>query len=237
MMTGLAEPAALAQQASYGSKPEEYFGKPRRDYVAALPVSNTAAILEIGCGDGATGALALAERKCATYVGIELFESMALRAKDRLTDVLVGDVETMALPLAPASFDVLIASEVLEHLIDPGAVLKRLVPLMRPGALVFASSPCLAHWSNIVGLVQGRFDYTETGMMDRTHLRWFTPNSFAGMFRDAGFTVDSTAPLNTLSSKASFVRRLLGSRFDAIWHYQIDLRGHVNRNGASRLSA
>lgn len=225
-MTVSVRPAAIDQQVRYGSKPAEYFGKPRGDYVDALAPSDTAAILEIGCGDGATGALALSEGKCGRYVGVELFEDMALRARTRLSEVVIGDVERIDLPFAPASFDVLIASEVLEHLVDPSAVLARLAPLMRPGARVFASSPCLAHWSNIVNLVQGRFDYQETGMMDRTHVRWFTPDSFAAMFRDAGFVVDTTAPLNTLSPKASFVRRLLGKRFDAIWYYQIDLRAH-----------
>ena len=222
-----ADPVVIDQQASYGTKPEDYFAKPRQDYVAALPVSDTASILEVGCGDGATGALALAERKCARYVGIELFEPMALRAGKRLSDVLVGNVETMNLPLPPASFDALVMSEVLEHLVDPGATLKRLASLLRPGALVFASSPCLAHHSMLRNLVQGRFDYEETGMMDRTHLRWFTPNSYAAMFREAGFVVDSVAPYNRLSTKAQLVRRMLGRRFDAIWYRQIDLRAHV----------
>ncbi len=218
---------SLNQEASYQAKPDSYYGQARRDYVAELSTGRSAAILELGCGDGATGALALDEGKCGRYVGIELFEPMAALAKDRLSEVLIGNIESMDLPLAAGSFDALIISEVLEHLIDPGATLARLAPLLRPGARVFASSPCLAHWSNIVNLVQGRFDYVDVGMMDRTHLRWFTPNSFAAMFRTAGFVVDSVAPLNKLSAKAKMVRRVIGPRFDAIWYFQIDLRGHA----------
>lgn len=221
------ESAAIAQQANYSTKPDEYFGKPRTDYIAELPVSDTASILEVGCGDGATGAWALSERKCFRYVGIELFKPVALRAKDRLSDVIVGNVETMPLPLPPASFDALIMSEVLEQLIEPGATLKQLASLLRPGAVVFASSPCIAHHSMLRNIVQGRFDYEETGMMDRTHVRWFTPSSFATMFRDAGFVVDSVAPLNRLSAKAKVVCWLLGRRFYAIWYRQIDLRAHI----------
>ena len=150
----------LDPQHRYESKPTTYFGNPRRDYVASLPVSDTTDILEVGCGNGATGALALSQAKCRSYVGIELFESMAARAKDVLTQVLVGDVERLEIPFGDGSFDVLILSEVLEHLVDPEAALKRLAPLMRPGARIFASSPCLAHWKNLVGLAQGRFEST-----------------------------------------------------------------------------
>ena len=64
-------------------------------------------------------------------------------------------------------------------------------------------------------------------MMDRTHLRWFTPESFASLFRRSGFIADSVAPLNKLGPRAQLMRRLLGKRFDALWYYQIDLRGHV----------
>lgn len=211
----------------YSSKPESYFSNPRLDYVAALPADPQATVLEIGCGDGATGALALAEGKCARYVGVELFETMALRARARLSEVVSGNVETIDLPWPPGTFDALIASEVLEHLVDPGAVLRRIRPLLKPGARLYASSPCIAHHSMLRNIVQGRFDYEETGMMDRTHLRWFTPNSYAALFAEAGYVVDSVAPYNKLSGKAQLVRRLLGSRFDAIWYRQIDLRAHV----------
>jgi len=218
---------AFDQRASYEAKPDIYYGAPRLDYVAELPKDPGASILEVGCAAGTTGAAALAEGKCNTYVGIELFEPAAARAKQRLTDVLVGNVETMDIPLPPRSFDALIIAEVIEHMIDPAAVLARIAPLMRPGARVFASSPCISHWSNIVNLVQGRFEYTDTGMMDRTHLRWFTPDSFARLFKEAGFVDVSVAPLNKISPKARLVRRILGRRFDALWYYQIDLRGRM----------
>jgi SAM-dependent methyltransferase len=214
------------QEMSYEAKPQSYYTKPRADYVELLPEDPNASILELGCGDGATGALALRNGKCGSYVGIEMFVPMAERARQVLTSVHVGNVENMELPYAAASFDALILSEVLEHLVDPQAVLNRLAVLLRPGALVFASSPNIAHWSNIKGLCLGRFEYTESGMMDRTHLRWFTPASFAAMFEAAGVKVDRVAPLNRLGRRAKLLRFLLGRRFDAVWFYQINLHGH-----------
>lgn len=214
------------QEMSYEAKPQSYYTKPRADYVDLLPEDPNASILELGCGDGATGALALQNGKCGSYVGIEMFVPMAERARQVLTSVHVGNVENMELPYAAASFDALILSEVLEHLVDPQAVLNRLAVLLRPGALVFASSPNIAHWSNIKDLCLGRFEYTESGMMDRTHLRWFTPASFAAMFEAAGVKVDRVAPLNRLGRRAKLLRLLLGRRFDAVWFYQINLHGH-----------
>jgi 2-polyprenyl-3-methyl-5-hydroxy-6-metoxy-1,4-benzoquinol methylase len=210
----------------YQDKAEGYFTNARADYVAALPDNPAAAILELGCGAGATGALALREGKCATYVGIEMFEPMALEAEVVLTAVHVGNVETMALPYEPGVFDALICSEVLEHLTDPAPVLRRLVSLLKPGGRVYASSPNIAHWRIVMELLRGRFDYEERGVMDRTHLRWFTPNSFRRLFEDCGVEVDRMAPPG---SSYRFRPWLTGLPMEHLRWRQIDLRGHRAR--------
>ena len=125
----------------YDLKDDSYFAMARDDYVAELPDNAEAAVLEIGCSSGATGALALAHGKCGRYCGVELFPEPAAVARGRLTEVVEGDVEELELPWPNHSFDVLILSEVLEHLRDPWAVLGRLHPLLRAGALVFATRP------------------------------------------------------------------------------------------------
>jgi SAM-dependent methyltransferase len=182
-------------QGAYAVKPEGYFGNPLRELVDSLPSNPAAAILELGCGDGATGALALRQGKAGAYVGIELFGPMAAKAEAALTAVHAGDVETMHLPYDPQTFDVLICSEVLEHLKDPERVLDRLIRLLRVGGRVYASSPNVAHWKIVLGLLRGRFEYTDSGVMDRTHLRWFTPRSFASMFEERGIHIDRIGSL------------------------------------------
>lgn len=209
----------------YREKGDDYFSGARRDYVAALPVAPNASVLELGCGHGATGALALQQAKCGNYVGIELVKSVAIQAREVLTAVHTGDVETMGLPYGPETFDALICSEVLEHLVDPGAVLARLVRLLKPGGSVFASSPNVSHWRVVAGLLRGRFDYGEIGTMDATHLRWFTPHSFRRLFEACGVQVDSVGPLGC----SPFNRRLLATLAGPLEHLvcvQIDLRGH-----------
>jgi len=104
---------------AYTSKPLDYFGSARRDFVAAAPDNPLGQILELGCGTGDTGELALQSGKCIRYVGIELNPDAAAIAKTKITDVLQGDIESMEIPFPDSQFDALIMSEVLEHLQDP----------------------------------------------------------------------------------------------------------------------
>ena len=171
------ETARTADQFSsfYAGKPRAYFSAARSDFVRQLPRDPEAAILEIGCGTGATGALALSQGRCGHYVGVELFESAAEEARTVLSEVVTGDVETMTFDWQPASFDAIILSEVLEHLVEPGRTLRNLARFVRPGGIVMASSPNVSHWRVIGELVNGRFNLDDRGVFDRTHLRWFTP--------------------------------------------------------------
>lgn len=170
----------------YALKNESYFGEARSDYIGQLPESQTASILEIGCGNGATGALALASGKCGEYIGVEVFEPMATKASAVLTKVHLGNVETMELPYAAGHFDALVMSEVLEHLVNPEAVVEKIIGLIKPGGYIFASSPNIAHWRLIARLIKGRFEYENQGIMDESHVHWFTPGSFEAMFNKHG---------------------------------------------------
>jgi SAM-dependent methyltransferase len=225
-MTSAAAPAP-AEGGGYDLKDPSYFAMARTDYVAALPDGGESSILEIGCANGATGALALAQGKCRRYCGVELFPEAAAEARERLTEVVLGDVEQIELPWPPASFDALILSEVLEHLRDPWAVLGRLHSLLRPGALVFASTPNAAHREMIVMLLRGRWELRSYGPLDATHLRWFTPSSLRDAFEGAGFAVDSVGPLGALGRGSAIVDRIARGRARHLWHRQIDLRAHV----------
>jgi SAM-dependent methyltransferase len=211
--------------AAYARKTTAYFAGARADFVACLPAQHDASILEVGCGSGATGALALAGGKAARYVGVELFEDAAAEARRHLTNVVVGDIERLDLPFAPCTFDALILSEVLEHLVDPWAVVRRLALLVRPGGMVLASSPNVSHWRVVAELLRGRFELADQGVFDRTHMRWFTPSSYRAMFESAGFAVTSVGPLTPFSSRTRAISRLTGGRLDHAFMVQICLAG------------
>ena len=205
----------------YAVKPASYFSNARSDFVDRLPRDPSAQILEIGCGTGATGALALSEGCCGRYVGVELFEDAAEEARDVLSEVIVGNVETLQLDWQPATFDAIILSEVLEHLVEPGEVLKRLARYVRPGGMLLASSPNISHWRVIRELVMGRFQLADQGVFDRTHLRWFTPGTFADLADTAGFDVEELGPFTAFSTRTELISKLTGGRFDHLFMTQI----------------
>lgn len=210
----------------YAAKPEDYFSGARHDMVADLPAKPDAVILELGCGDGSTGALARAANKASTYVGIELDPEAAARARTRLTSVIAGDIATLDLSAYHARCDAVIASEVLEHLVDPSAAVAKLVDCLKPGALVLASSPNIAHWRVIARLLRGDFTHTETGVMDRSHLRWFTPMSYAKLFADAGLIVDAVQPITPPAARTRLFNGLTRGRFRHLFMTQIYVRAH-----------
>jgi 2-polyprenyl-3-methyl-5-hydroxy-6-metoxy-1,4-benzoquinol methylase len=146
-------------------------------------------VLDVGC---ATGYLAeiLARRGCEV-AGIEADPDAARRAEEFCEKVLVGDVEEMDLEskLEGETFDVIVFGDVLEHLKDPARALGRLEPFLRDGGYVVASIPNVAHGSVRLALLRGEFRYRRLGLMDDTHLRFFTRQSVERLFEDAGFLI------------------------------------------------
>jgi len=207
----------------YADKPMDYFSGARQDMVAALPPDANAAVLELGCGDGHTGALVRSANKAAYYVGIELDAAAASRARNQLSDVIMGDIASLNLTAHYGRYDALIASEVLEHLVDPWAALIKLAACLKPGALILASSPNIAHWRVIAGLMRGTFKHTETGVMDRSHLRWFTPESYADLFRSAGFVVEQVRPITPPARRTRWINMITGNRLAHLFMTQIYL--------------
>jgi 2-polyprenyl-3-methyl-5-hydroxy-6-metoxy-1,4-benzoquinol methylase len=210
----------------YRDKPNSYFGNARADIVDLLPRDQRSSILELGCGAGATGRMAMSRGCASEYVGIELSSEAAAIAAEHLSQVIVGNVETMDLSELHGRFDALIASEVLEHLIDPWSTLARLSRCLRPGARVFASSPNITHWKVVRQIAAGHFIYEEEGVFDRSHLRWFSPSSYAAMFEQAGFAVDSIQPIARAGWKGRLLDRLLGGRLAHLFMAQIMIIGH-----------
>ena len=213
----------LAGEAAYTTKPETYFSGARVDFVNDLPNNKDAEILEIGCGRGGTGRLALAQAKCARYRAVELDAESAAVAGEYLTEVIHGDVERMELPWPKSTFDALILSEVLEHLTDPWAVLRKLHTVLKPGAIAIAGSPNVAHYRVILMLLRGDWQLTDSGTMDRTHLRWFTPKTYQRLFEASGFEILSTSGVGNDGLKAKLASALLFNHYSWIWARQIKL--------------
>jgi len=147
-------------------------------------------VLEVGCSSGAlTGRIAAMGCR---VTGIEVRPEAAAKARKFVEQVLVGDVATMPLPLPPSSFDAILLIDVLEHLGDPTGALRRLFPLLREGGRIVVAIPNVAHWSVRLRLLVGRFDYEDSGILDRTHLRFYTRETARAMLEEAGLDIQET---------------------------------------------
>ena len=178
-------------------------------------------VLDVGCSSGYL-ARPLAARG-NTIVGIELDPEAARAAEEFCELVLVGDVETMDLPLEPGSFDVVLGGDVIEHLRDPAATLARLRPLLRPGGRVVVSTPNVANWAIRLSLLSGRWRYTDRGILDRSHTHLFTRATLAETLERAGYRVeriDFSVPVPGDSDLLDGVGRAVGRLRPSLFAYQ-----------------
>ena len=155
----------------------------------ALLVGEGRAVLDVGCATGYTASL-LRTRGCRVD-GIEYDASMAEQAALHVDRLEVGDVQAMDLValFGTSSYDAIVFGDVLEHLTQPEVVLRACLPLLKPGGAVVASIPNVAHGAVRLALLKGRFAYTRTGLLDSTHVRFFTRDSLLELFAEAGYTV------------------------------------------------
>lgn len=146
-------------------------------------------VLDIGCATGYLAAL-LRERGCQVD-GVEYDPVMAKKAAPHVDRLEIGDVQAMDLPtlFGERSYDVVVFGDVLEHLTDPLGVLRSALGLLKPGGFFAISLPNVAHGSVRLGLLKGRFRYTPTGLLDDTHLRFFTRESVLDLMTQAGLAV------------------------------------------------
>src|SRR3954449_12837683 len=141
-------------------------------------------VLDLGCATGTTGA-ALKARQPAEVVGVEREPDYAREAEGRLDRVIVADVEQLD-PTGLGRFDALIAADVLEHLVDPWAALRRYAALLEPGGTAVVSLPNVGHWSTYAHLLRGTWPRRSEGIFDATHLRWFTLRDARELLEQAG---------------------------------------------------
>jgi 2-polyprenyl-3-methyl-5-hydroxy-6-metoxy-1,4-benzoquinol methylase len=165
-----------------------YYANRRDDIVAALP-RPLGSVLDIGCGAGGVGH-ALLEAGAERLTGVEVVEAEAQLARGHYDRVIAAPVEA-ALGELEGPFDTILCLDVLEHLVDPESVLRRLRPLAAPGARLQVSVPNARHVSLMRDLVlRGTFGYTEWGHRDRTHLRWFTRRDIVAALDRNGWRVE-----------------------------------------------
>lgn len=198
-----------------------YRDYPRVEMLEYVPLS-AMTILDVGCHTGVFGR-ALKERNNVEVWGIEPNPDTAKVAEQHL-DKVFNAYFSKDLDLSDHSFDVIIFNDVLEHMPDPWAALRLAASKLKPNGSVVISIPNLRHIDNLVHIIRERdFNYEETGIRDKTHLRFFTRKSAVRLFDNTGLKIVNIQGINE-SVFPSFFRnlafRLFKNYFDDTRHIQ-----------------
>lgn len=183
----------------YENKPSGYYDNVRHEMLKFLP-STAKKVIDIGCGNGAFATI-VKDKNQAEVWGIELMEEEAKIAETVLDKVFTGACEQFINDLPANYFDVIYFNDVLEHLADPYTVLDILKSKLAEGGVVISSIPNVRFYRTFFKVVFGKdWKYDESGIMDKTHLRFFTGKSIKRMYEDLGYKVQKHEPINSTKS-------------------------------------
>ena len=154
--------------------------------------------------------------------GAEIDPEAARQAEQICETVWVGDLEHLDVDEL-GTYQVILFGDTLEHLADPAALLRRLRPKLEPGGALVVSIPNVANWTMRLRLLAGRFDYTDRGILDRTHLRFFTKRTALHLVRSSGFEIErvqAAVPVPLLTRPAlSRLGYLVGNVWPSVFAY------------------
>ena len=182
------------------------------------------AVLDIGCGSGELGRKIKEEIACQV-VGVTFSEAEAKLASECLDEVLVRDLNDFDAGEV-GQFDCIICSHVLEHIYQPDQLLRRLRGKLTPGGTMIVALPNVLHWRQRMEFLLGRFKYTEGGLMDRTHYRFFDWTTASELLTSSGYAIvkaeaHGTFPLSRfLSRPGGWLDRASIKRFPGLFGFQ-----------------
>jgi SAM-dependent methyltransferase len=169
----------------------DYVAEPLFELIDGTP----SRVLDLGCAGGAFGAALVQRFPMASVVGIEAGQAAAQKARSRLERVVHARLDGIGFAdhgFRDGEFDTVVAADILEHLVNPWDLLVRLRPFLAPNAQVIASIPNIRNITVVSSLLlDGRFDYDERGLLDITHLRFFTLTGMRRLFEETGYAVES----------------------------------------------
>lgn len=161
---------------------------------------NPTTVIDIGCGDGSF-AETVKQLTGAEVWGIEYKDEEAQKAKSILDTVFSGPCENFIDELPDNYFDVIYFNDVLEHLVDPYTVLEKVRTKLKPNGVVISSIPNIRYYNALLKLIFAKdWKYERAGVMDHTHLRFFTKKSIIRMYENAGYKIQLHEGINKSSS-------------------------------------
>lgn len=145
--------------------------------------------LDVGCAAGLLGKALKEVNKEAEIIGIEMNSEYAKKAEEYLDSVIIGNVEKLDLTSLEKKFDCIIYGDILEHLYEPRAILEKHKTLLSKEGEIVLSVPNVQFAGVILSLIFGNWNYKDSGILDKTHLRFFTKKTVKKLLKDAGFEI------------------------------------------------
>lgn len=171
-----------------------------RPEIASLVPKGIKTILDIGTGQGYFLKLIKEQIGSETW-GIELVTEMAEIAMKHSDKIITGKVEDVLSSIPDGYFDCITFNDVLEHTLEPGEILKMIKPKLSEKGIIMASIPNFRYLFNLYNLIfKGDWEYTDAGILDSTHLRFFTQKSMKQMFEKAGYQLTNQIGINGIGS-------------------------------------
>lgn len=197
-------------------RPEETYDYPEGLIESLLndhanPVRHTAgllrpgmSVLDVGAGSGLLARIAKALVPDANLDGIEISARAATVAAPHYRNFYVGFAEEHLKEIAQAKYDVVVLNDVIEHVADPVSLLRQLACVVAPNCRFIISTPNVAYVGARLSLLDGRFDYVDSGIMERTHLRFFTLSTLQCLFSEAELNIASLTYLKRKLRETEF---------------------------------
>ncbi len=188
-------------------KDNSYYEEPRSEMLAFAPKTSNL-ILDVGCSTGLFGKI-LKNKLQASVHGIEINESLKEAASKNIDEIFIGDVFDGIKHFSKNKYDSIFFNDVLEHFVSPDEVLSKIRPILSENGVVIASIPNIRYFRTLKSLLFDRdFKYEESGILDSTHLRFFTEKSMARLFENSGYEIISIQGINKTKSFKPYLYNL-----------------------------
>jgi len=207
----------------YNSKSSDYFSLEREIIINEVN-GNNLIVLDIGCGSGELGEALKKKSKTIVY-GVELNKKAYEKASLKLDHAIHANIESVKISYEKQSFDYIIMGDVLEHLIDPMSTLKKLKPYLKKEGSFLLTVPNIRYWKTLIDLVlKDEWEYKDWGILDFTHLRFFTKKSLFRLFFKMDFNHLSVSRVIGKNTKSDFLNKLTLGLFEGFLASHIFVR-------------
>lgn len=186
----------MSLENNYKKKPNNYFNEYRDDLISYFP-KNAKSVLDVGCSSGEFGHKLKNKYKDVFICGIEPNEEAAKSAKKKLDHVICSTFDDGVKEFENKIFDCICFNDVLEHLLNPSDVLQKCKSLLNPNGVIMASIPNVLFFPVMYNLIYREdWKYEKSGVLDDTHLKFFTPKSMVRLFETNGYRIIKIEGIN-----------------------------------------